>query len=84
MLGDVRSGFCALGSVKTNVGHLNAAAGVAGVIKTVLALEHGELPPSLNFERPNPRIPFADSPFYVNGTLREWTSAGTPRFLQFC
>ena len=74
-----KRGFCALGTVKTNVGHPNAAAGVAGVIKTVLALEHGELPPSLNFERPNPRIPFAESPFYVNRTLSEWTSAAGPR-----
>jgi len=74
-----RKGFCALGTVKTNVGHLNTAAGVAGVIKTVLALEHGELPPSLNFERPNPAIRFSESPFYVNRALSQWASAGTPR-----
>jgi len=76
-------GFCAVGSVKTNVGHLDAAAGVAGLIKTVLALEHRQLPPSLNFERPNPAIDFAGSPFYVNAELREWPAApgaaGTPR-----
>jgi phthiocerol/phenolphthiocerol synthesis type-I polyketide synthase E len=66
--------FCALGSVKTNVGHLDAAAGVAGLIKTVLALKHRQLPPSLNFEKENPRIDFANSPFYVNATLSEWKS----------
>ncbi len=73
-------GFCALGSVKTNVGHLDAAAGVAGLIKTVLALEHGEIPPSLGFERPNPAIDFAGSPFFVADRLRPWTPPrGTPR-----
>jgi acyl transferase domain-containing protein len=72
--------FCAIGSVKTNIGHLDAAAGVAGLIKTVLALEHRELPPSLNFENENPRIDFANSPFYVNAELSEWKSAnGEPR-----
>ena len=59
-------GFCALGSVKTNIGHLDAAAGVAGLIKAVLALEHRQIPPSLHFETPNPQIDFAASPFYVN------------------
>ncbi|HEY2963827.1 MAG TPA: type I polyketide synthase, partial [Pyrinomonadaceae bacterium] len=73
-------GFCAIGSVKTNLGHLDAAAGVAGLIKTVLALEHRELPPSLNFETENPRIDFANSPFYVNANLSEWkTVNGEPR-----
>src|SRR5205085_4831098 len=70
-----RTGFCALGSVKTNIGHLSAAAGVAGLIKTVLALKHKRLPPSLNFETPNPDIDFANSPFYVNATLAEWPLA---------
>jgi acyl transferase domain-containing protein/acyl carrier protein len=75
-----RRGFCALGSVKTNVGHLDAAAGVAGLIKTVLALEHQEIPPSLNFSAPNPRIDFAASPFYVNTTLKKWAAeVGTSR-----
>jgi acyl transferase domain-containing protein len=72
-------GFCAIGSVKTNIGHTDAAAGVAGLIKTVLALEHRELPPSLNFERPNPEIDFAGSPFYVNAALTEWKAGPTPR-----
>src|SRR5277367_1415964 len=74
-----RNGFCAIGSLKTNVGHLDAAAGVAGFIKTVLALEHRQLPPSLNFSKPNPLIDFDSSPFYVNTRLRDWESNGEPR-----
>ncbi|MFZ0677279.1 SDR family NAD(P)-dependent oxidoreductase [Candidatus Binatus sp.] len=73
------NGFCAIGSLKTNVGHLDAAAGVAGFIKTVLALEHRQLPPSLNFSQPNPLIDFEQSPFYVNTRLREWESGDKPR-----
>jgi amino acid adenylation domain-containing protein len=73
-------GFCALGSVKTNIGHLDTAAGVAGLIKTVLALKHREIPPSLHFESPNPRIDFAAGPFFVNTGLRPWEPpAGGPR-----
>jgi amino acid adenylation domain-containing protein len=64
--------FCAIGSVKSNIGHLDAAAGVAGLIKTVLALEHEELPASLHYEEPNPEIDFAGSPFYVNAQLQKW------------
>jgi len=71
--------FCALGSVKTNLGHLDVAAGVAGLIKTVLALKHRLLPPLLHFSQPNPRIDFAASPFYVHTTLREWQTNGSPR-----
>ena len=63
---------CALGSVKTNLGHLDAAAGVTGLIKTVLALEHREIPPSLHFSVPNPKIDFAAGPFFVNDRLRPW------------
>ncbi len=71
-----RPGFCAIGSVKTNIGHLDTAAGIAGLIKTVLALKHRAIPPSLHFERPNPEIDFAKSPFYVNARLSEWTTDG--------
>ncbi|MET0396642.1 MAG: amino acid adenylation domain-containing protein, partial [Longimicrobiaceae bacterium] len=73
-------GFCAIGSVKTNIGHLDAAAGVAGLIKAVLALEHGEIPPSLGFQKPNPAIDFANSPFFVADRLLPWTPPpGGPR-----
>ncbi|MCC5666140.1 SDR family NAD(P)-dependent oxidoreductase [Nostoc sp. CHAB 5784] len=72
-------GFCAIGSVKTNIGHLDTAAGVTGLIKTVLALKHKQIPPSLHFTAPNPEIDFANSPFYVNTTLTEWETNGTPR-----
>ncbi|HEV7473361.1 MAG TPA: beta-ketoacyl synthase N-terminal-like domain-containing protein [Pyrinomonadaceae bacterium] len=72
-------GYCAVGSVKSNIGHLDAAAGVAGLIKTVLSLKYGELPPSLHFERANPEIDFASSPFYVNGSLQRWERNGGPR-----
>ena len=74
-----RSGYCAIGSVKTNVGHLDAAAAVAGIIKTVLALKHRQLPPSLHFSEPNPEIDFPSTPFCVNTRLREWTSEGPRR-----
>jgi acyl transferase domain-containing protein/acyl carrier protein len=77
--GTRRRQFCAVGSVKTNIGHLDTAAGVTGLIKTVLALRHRMLPPSLHFERPNPRIDFADSPFYVNVRLEPWRAGSTPR-----
>ncbi|WP_410477616.1 acyltransferase domain-containing protein [Nostoc sphaeroides] len=71
--------FCAIGSLKSNVGHLVAAAGVAGLIKTALALYYKKIPPSLNFEAPNPKIDFANSPFYVNTKLAEWSEGETPR-----
>lgn len=74
-----RKGFCALGSVKPNTGHLEAASGVTGLIKTTLSLWHRQIPPSLNFEAPNPHINFADSPFYVNQALAEWPEGETPR-----
>jgi amino acid adenylation domain-containing protein/non-ribosomal peptide synthase protein (TIGR01720 family) len=74
-----RRGWCALGSIKASIGHLDAAAGIAGLIKTVLCLQHGALAPSLHFTRPNPQIDFAASPFYVNGELRDWRRDGPPR-----
>jgi acyl transferase domain-containing protein len=72
-------GFCAIGSVKTNIGHLNTAAGIAGLIKTVLMLEHRQIPPSLHFDTPNPNIDFADSPFYVNTRLAGWRAGRSRR-----
>ncbi len=77
--GSTATGHCAIGSVKTNIGHLDAAAGVAGLIKAVMALKHRTLPPSLNFKRPNPQIDFATSPFYVNTEARPWPAGETPR-----
>jgi amino acid adenylation domain-containing protein len=74
-----KTGYCAVGSLKTNVGHMDAAAGVAGLIKTVLALKHKAIPPSLHFREPNPRIDFAASPFFVNDGLRRWEALDTPR-----
>jgi acyl transferase domain-containing protein/thioesterase domain-containing protein/NAD(P)-dependent dehydrogenase (short-subunit alcohol dehydrogenase family) len=65
---------CAIGSLKSNVGHLDAAAGVAGLIKCVLALKHRRLPASLHFRNPNPLIDFENSPFYVNNKLSNWNS----------
>ncbi len=72
-----KKGYCALGAVKTNVGHLSTAAGAAGLIKTVLALTHRQIPPSLNFQQPNPAIDFDNSPFFVNAELREWPATGS-------
>jgi acyl transferase domain-containing protein len=77
--GTKKKGFCAVGSVKSNFGHLDHAAGVAGLMKTVLALKHRQIPPTLHFEKPHPSIPFADSPFYVNQTLSEWKVRQFPR-----
>jgi non-ribosomal peptide synthase protein (TIGR01720 family) len=74
-----RRQFCAIGSVKSNIGHLDAAAGVAGLLKTVLALRHKLIPPTVNYRRPNPHIDFENSPFYVNSRLRQWETDGAPR-----
>lgn len=77
--GTERSGYCGVGSVKSNLGHLDSAAGVTGLIKAVLALEHRAIPPSLHFESPNPNIDFENSPFYVNAKLKEWPAGAAPR-----
>jgi acyl transferase domain-containing protein len=74
-----KKGFCAIGSTKTNIGHLDTAAGVSSFIKTVLALKHRLLPPSLHFAQPNPAIDFANSHFYVNTKLTPWEAGDTPR-----
>jgi acyl transferase domain-containing protein/thioesterase domain-containing protein len=74
-----RQGFCRIGSVKSNIGHLDTAAGVVGLIKAALALHHEEIPPSLGYERPNPTIPFEDGPFRVSHTLCPWQRTSVPR-----
>lgn len=66
--------FCAIGSLKTNMGHLVAASGAAAVIKVALSLYHRKLPPSINFQEPNPYINFPDSPVYINDRLKDWSS----------
>ncbi|NEQ65216.1 MAG: amino acid adenylation domain-containing protein, partial [Symploca sp. SIO2D2] len=72
--------FCAIGSVKTNIGNAATAAGMSGLIKTILCLKNQKLVPSLHFNQPNPNIDFANSPFYVNTELKAWeVPAGTPR-----
>ncbi len=73
------TGFCRVGSVKSNVGHLVIAAGAAGVIKTALALTQRCIPPTAHFQSPNPTIDFAGSPFVVNAALSDWHADGTPR-----
>ncbi|MCY1047782.1 amino acid adenylation domain-containing protein [Corallococcus sp. bb12-1] len=70
---------CALGSVKSNIGHLDAAAGIAGLIKTVLALHHRELPPTVHFQQPNPKLDLASGPFFINEAPRPWDTGGLPR-----
>ncbi|HVR95693.1 MAG TPA: beta-ketoacyl synthase N-terminal-like domain-containing protein [Thermoanaerobaculia bacterium] len=77
--GAAEIGFCGLGSVKTSIGHTDTAAGVASLIKVVEALRHGQIPPSLHFEKPNPRLALDESPFYVAAGLRDWPRRGAPR-----
>lgn len=74
-----KQGYCAIASLKSNIGHLSEASGVAGLIKTALALKHKQIPPSLHFETPNPQIDFDNSPFYVNTELKAWERNGSPR-----
>ncbi|MCV3212501.1 AMP-binding protein [Plectonema radiosum NIES-515] len=74
-----RKQFCKIGSVKTNIGHLECAAGIAQVIKVILAIQHKQIPPSLHFEKSNPLIPFEETPFQVNAKLCAWESIGLRR-----
>lgn len=74
-----RKQFCAIGSVKSNLGHLDHAAGMAGLIKAALSLKNGEIPPTLHFENPNRMIGFEESPVYVNDRLIKWETAGFPK-----
>ncbi len=69
-----KTGYCAIGSVKTNVGHLQMASGIVGLIKTTLCLYHRQIPASLHFNQPNPQIDFEHSPFYINTELKDWAS----------
>jgi amino acid adenylation domain-containing protein len=71
--------YCAIGSIKSNMGHMTAAAGVAGLIKTTLALYHKQIPPSINFNQPNTNIGFEGSPFFVNSKLSDWETEGSRR-----
>lgn len=73
-----KRGFCGIGSVKANIGHLDNASGVAGLIKTAVALKHRMIPPSINYEKPNEKIDFDNSPFYVNNKLKEWKNSEFP------
>jgi acyl transferase domain-containing protein len=77
--GTDKSGFCGIGSLKSNIGHLDTAAGIAGLIKTVLAMQHRMMPPSLHFTAPNPAIDLETSPFFVNASLRDWNAPGPRR-----
>lgn len=77
--GTTRQQYCAIGSAKTNFGHTDAAAGITGFIKAVLTLHHGEIPPSIHFDEPNPDIDFENSPFFVNTELRPFPAGQTPR-----
>ena len=74
-----RKGFCAIGTVKTNIGHLDIAAGVTGLIKTILSLEHEILPATLHFKKPNPKLDLENSPFFVNPELTAWPRGEKPR-----
>jgi acyl transferase domain-containing protein/glutamate-1-semialdehyde aminotransferase len=73
------TGFCALGSLKTNIGHLDAAAGVAGLIKAALALQHRVIPPTLHFTAPSPKLALETTPFFVNTAPLDWAAGSTPR-----
>ncbi|WEK03713.1 MAG: SDR family oxidoreductase [Candidatus Devosia phytovorans] len=78
-LGTQRRNFCRVGSVKSNIGHLDTAAGVVSLIKAALTVKHGKIPPTLGFEKPNPAIDFTNSPFVVNDKLTDWAATAAPR-----
>jgi acyl transferase domain-containing protein/thioesterase domain-containing protein/acyl carrier protein len=78
-LGTTRRNFCRVGSVKSNIGHLDTAAGVVSLIKAALTVKHGRIPPTIGFEKPNPSIDFASSPFVVNDRLSDWAPTLSPR-----
>lgn len=75
----INKGYCGLGSIKSNIGHTGAAAGAAGLMKTLLALKHKQIPPVVGFKKPNPNIDFNNSPFYVADTLKDWNVDGARR-----
>jgi amino acid adenylation domain-containing protein len=77
--GAKRNGYCAIGTGKTHIGHIDVAAGATGLIKTVLQLQHGLIPPLLHFRSPNPKIDFANSPFFPVTRLLEWQRGESPR-----
>src|SRR5262249_43354656 len=77
--GTRRRGFCALGSLKANLGHLDAAAGAAGLMKAALALSREGIPPQPGFRTPNPLLGLAESPFYVTDAPVPWERRGSPR-----
>ncbi|MFJ4878337.1 type I polyketide synthase [Streptomyces sp. NPDC088745] len=74
-----RTGYCALGSVKANIGHLDVCSGLAGMIKALLVLQHGVIPPMAGFRRPNPALDLAASPFYIPESARPWPRSDVPR-----
>lgn len=74
-----KTGYCAIGSVKSNIGHLNSAAGIASFIKTVLALKNEQIPPSLHYKKANPEIDFPNTPFFVNHKASDWPQTNHPR-----
>lgn len=71
-----RTGFCGLGSVKSNIGHADTAAGLAGLMKVVLGMQHGQMAPSVHYKAPNPELHIEQSPFYVVGELKDWPRTG--------
>lgn len=78
-LGCEKKSYCAIGSLKSNIGHLDVVAGTAGLIKTILAMNHGEIPPSINYQEPNPEIDFPNTPFYVCDKLTPWKKQNFPK-----